>query len=85
MVDPLSYLSFQPVLHDWCNKGLCYPVCGMVHINSSMDSPNDPSHVPAPYTLVDNRFTDTTKHLLFYITKIVLQLEKKIWLTGYFH
>ena len=27
-VDPLSYFSFQPVLHDWCNKGLgmCYPV-----------------------------------------------------------
>ena len=34
MVDPLSYLSFQPVLHDWCNKGLhvCYPVYGMMHI-----------------------------------------------------
>ena len=34
MVDPLSYFSFQPVLHDWCNKssGMCYPVCGMVHI-----------------------------------------------------
>ena len=25
-MDPLSYFSFQPVLHDWCNKG-----CGMVH------------------------------------------------------
>ena len=22
---PLSYFSFQPVLHDWCNKG-----CGML-------------------------------------------------------
>ena len=21
MVDALSYFSFQPVLHDWCNKG----------------------------------------------------------------
>ena len=20
-VDPLSYFSFQPVIHDWCNKG----------------------------------------------------------------
>ena len=20
-VNPLSYFSFQPVLHDWCNKG----------------------------------------------------------------
>ena len=25
-----SYFSFEPVLHDWCNKGcgVCYPVCG---------------------------------------------------------
>ena len=31
MVDQLSYFSFQPVLHNWCNKGcgMCYPVCGM--------------------------------------------------------
>ena len=37
-VDPLSYFSFQPVLHDWCNKGrgVCYPVCGMVHIKESL-------------------------------------------------
>ena len=26
------YFSFQPVPHDWCNKGMCYPVCGMMHI-----------------------------------------------------
>ena len=27
-VNPLSYFSFEPVLHDWCNKGrgMCYPV-----------------------------------------------------------
>ena len=33
-VDPLSYFSFQPVLHDGCNKGrgMCYPVCGIMHI-----------------------------------------------------
>ena len=32
-VDPLSYFSFQPVLHDWCNKGrgMHCPVCGMMH------------------------------------------------------
>ena len=37
-VDPLSYFSFQPVLHDWCNKGrgVCYPVCGMVHIKEPL-------------------------------------------------
>ena len=30
--------SFQPVLHDWCNKGrgICYPVCGMVHIKEPL-------------------------------------------------
>ena len=26
MVDPLTYFSFQPVLHDCCNKG-----CGMYY------------------------------------------------------
>ena len=37
MVDPLSCFSFQPVLHDWCNKGcMCYPVCGMMHIKESL-------------------------------------------------
>ena len=37
-VDPLSYFSFQPVLHDWYNKGrgMCYPVCGMVHIKEPL-------------------------------------------------
>ena len=32
------YFSFQPVLHDWCTKsrGLCYPVCGMVHIKEPL-------------------------------------------------
>ena len=32
-VDPLSYFSFQPVFHDWCNKGrgMRYPVCEMMH------------------------------------------------------
>ena len=37
-VDPLSYFSFQPVLHDWCKKGrgMYYPVCGMVHIKEHL-------------------------------------------------
>ena len=37
-VDPLSYFSFQPVLHDWCNKGrgMYYPVCGIVHIKEPL-------------------------------------------------
>ena len=34
----LSYISFQPVLHDWCNKGcdMYYPVGGMVHIKEPL-------------------------------------------------
>ena len=34
-IDPSS---FQPVLHDWFNKGrgMCYPVCGMVHIKEPL-------------------------------------------------
>ena len=37
-VDPLSYFSFQPVLHDWCNKvrGICYPFYGMMHIKQPL-------------------------------------------------
>ena len=38
MMDPLSYFSFQPVLHIWYNKGhgMCYPVCGMMHIKDPL-------------------------------------------------
>ena len=34
----LSYFSLQPVLHDWCKKGrgMCYPVCGLVHIKEPL-------------------------------------------------
>ena len=33
MVDPLSYISFQPVLND---HGMFYPVCGMMHIKEPL-------------------------------------------------
>ena len=38
MVDPLCYFSFQPVLHDLCNKGcgMCYSVCWMMHIKEPL-------------------------------------------------
>ena len=52
-VDPLSYFSFQPVLHDWCNKGrgVCYPACEMMHIKEPLlligkSSPCDGSGFP---------------------------------------
>ena len=35
---PLSYFSFQPALHDWCNmgRGMCHLVCGMMHIKEPL-------------------------------------------------
>ena len=52
-VDPLSYFSFQPVLHDVCNKGhgMCYPVCGMMHTKEPLLLIGKNSHVVAatPY------------------------------------
>ena len=35
---PIELFSFQPVIHDWCNKGrgMCYPVCGIVHIKEPL-------------------------------------------------
>ena len=35
---PPGPFSFQPVLDDWCNKGrgMCYPVCGMMHIKEPL-------------------------------------------------
>ena len=38
MEDPLSYFSFQPLLHDLYNKGrgMCYPVCGMMHLKEPL-------------------------------------------------
>ena len=34
----MELFSLQPVLYDWCNKGhgMCYPVCGMVHIKDPL-------------------------------------------------
>ena len=31
-------ICFQPVFHDWCNKGrgMCYAVYGMMHIKESL-------------------------------------------------
>ena len=38
VANPLSYFSFQPVPHDWCNKGcgMFYPVFGMMHIKEPL-------------------------------------------------
>ena len=43
------YFSFQPVLHDCCNKGcgMWYPVCGMVHIKEPLLLIEKVAHVAA--------------------------------------
>ena len=48
-VDPLRDVSFQSVLHDWCNKGrgMCYPVCWMLHIKEPLLLIGKSSHVVA--------------------------------------
>ena len=35
---PIELFLFQPVHHDWCNKGcgMCYPVGGMVHVKNQL-------------------------------------------------
>ena len=35
---PIELLLVPPSAHDWCNKdrGMCYPVCGMVHIKEPL-------------------------------------------------
>ena len=38
IVGEYTVRNFEPVVHDWCNKGggMCYPVCGMVHIKEPL-------------------------------------------------
>ena len=53
-VDPLSCFSFQPVLHEWCNKGwcICYPVCGMMLlIRKSHPFGFLPLYLSVPFTI----------------------------------
>ena len=35
---PIELFLVHPVLHNWCNKGcgMCYPVCGIVHIKEPL-------------------------------------------------
>ena len=37
-VEPIEVFLIPAVLHDWCNKGrgMCYPVCGMMHIKEPL-------------------------------------------------
>ena len=85
-VDPLSYFSFQPVLHDWCNKGrgMCYPVCGMVHLKEPLLSIEKSSPCGGsgfPLSLSEWFFTtyhifikQCTKYIFTNIKKIIIMM-----------
>ena len=54
MVDSLFYISFQPVLHNWCSKDrdTYYPVWVMVHVKDVVVAAGFPSpylNSPLPY------------------------------------
>ena len=86
-VDPLSYFSFRPVLHDWCNKGrgMCYHLCGMMHIKEPLlligkSSPCCGSGFPLSlsewsFTICDSPDTDVFVNLFFHVNK-TWQLQK---------
>ena len=47
--------------HDWCNKGrgMCYPVCGMVHIKEPLlliDKSSLSGGSGFPFSLSDNQY-----------------------------
>ena len=49
MVNPLSYFSFQPVPHEWYNKGcgMCCPVSGVVYYKDPLLIIEQVAHVVA--------------------------------------
>ena len=59
MLEPLSYFSFQPVLHNWCIKGsgMCYPVCGVVHIKGLIRKSSPCGSNGFPLLLSEQSFT----------------------------
>ena len=70
MIDPLGYFLFQPLLHDWCNKGLfmCYPVCGMVHIKEPLLLIGKSSHVVAAAGFLSDYLNGPVPYVQCHIT-----------------
>ena len=80
MVDPLSYFSFQPLLHDWCNKGrgMCYPVYFYYYYyfyyynnNNNNNNNNNPLSrhiITNVFDLLHNTNTSRSRKEMFYLT-----------------
>ena len=64
-INPLL-VSLQPVFHDLCNKGygMCYPVCGMVHIKEPLllTGKNIPCGSRFPLSLIGPLFLTPYNH-----------------------
>ena len=67
MVDPLGYFSFQPVLHDWCNKGcgmsgMCI-VCLLAYLRPSLVRITTLGRVCMPHLVSVNKFRHEISHI----------------------
>ena len=73
VVDLLSYLSFQLMLHNWYNKGrvMYYPVCGMVHIK-------DPLLLNERVAHVVSALDTTTKKA----NKYILSMRRRLYVSA---
>ena len=62
------------MLHDWFNKGhgMCYPVCGMVHITEPLLLIGRSTPIPNTKNQTQNKIKQTTTTILLYIIPIML-------------
>ena len=79
-VDPLSYFSFQPLLHDLCNKGhgMCYPVW-MVHVKQPLLLIRKSSHVMAAVGFLSHYLSGPLPYVQHHITVFSFQPVLHHW------
>ena len=61
---------FQPVLHNWCNKdcGICYPVCGMVHVKETLLLIDKVAHVVVAAGFLSHYLSGSLPYVRCHIT-----------------
>ena len=62
-MDPLSYLSFQPVRHDWCKKDVVYAILWNGFFSHYL---NGPLSYPMPYNTHTHTHTHTISDIINY-------------------
>ena len=65
-------ISFQPVPLDWCNKGrgICYPVCEMMHIKEPL------LLIGFPFSLSEWSFTIWSARLIIDLSSFMIWLRR---------